>query len=235
MTIEFIYPTRGNFSLEHSIVQPVNVYDILYFQWNSTWQQVWIGLFCYDSGNIWGQQYVSGCGTYEWGAIRNPSGNNPNISCAFQIRNAGGNSPAGQDTLNGESFSITTNAASSTTFQPDSTPSCSATTSTQSTQSTISSGKNAQSTISPDTTTQSTTSPRLSTGAIVGISMGAVVAFLTISALLLIIWWMNQKLQASRPTQHGGITKSARAPSEPLREQKSRSTQPSIVGFVNIS
>ena len=216
MAAEFIYPTRGNFSDENNN-QMINVFDLLYVEYNSSWVSANLTLYCYigDPGLTWQYTDAAGnpllaSGTYRFGTIHTIGFaiNQYPTNCHFKM------SDAGADVLNGETFWITSNAASSTTFQPSlnaiSTGSGAAI--TQSAKSTgpasigvsgTQSSSHAFATSQANNNSTTESSHGLTKGAVAGVGVGITLFGLAAIAALVYIWltWRKRKLQRTTPEE----------------------------------
>jgi hypothetical protein len=191
MAAQIIYPPLGNFSAANN-GQMINVYDVLYIQYTSTWPSLNFIFFCLRDATSTQYFYVNApsnpilaSGTYKFGSIQAAgfSFDQLPVGCHFMLSDPSN----GADALNGQGFYVTSNSASSTTFQPaTATAGPGATTTTQ--------GGTRTSGVAASTSTSTTTpSSGLSTGAKAGIGVGVAVAVLLISALLFVIWHMRQR------------------------------------------
>jgi hypothetical protein len=209
MAAEFIYPTRGNFSLENNN-QVINVFDTLFVQYSSTWRALNLTIFClegatstqYEFLNVPGNPILAS-GIYKFGTIdavgfdisQYPT------KCSFKLTKYGDNDSA----LGGEEFWVTSNAATSTTYEPTPTATAAATTTT--TQSVMTTGTVgiAASTSSGNpsqTDSPANTSSGLSAGAKAGIGIGAAAVSLLILALVFIIFRQRRK-KTAQANGHG--------------------------------
>lgn len=127
----FVYPPKGNFSTANGN-RMINTFDVLYIEYESSWDRLNLTLFCLQGTTSTTYQYLNvegnpilGDGLYRFGDIESRKFNIPQYpsECHFKLTKFGDNAIA----LDGGHFFVTSDAASSTTFQPSSTSSAAST------------------------------------------------------------------------------------------------------------
>lgn len=214
MAAEFIYPTHGNYSSENND-RMINVFDTLYVQYRSSWLSLNLTLFCLQGTTSSSYQYINvqgnpilATGLYRFGTIQsyNFGINQYPTMCNLKLTKYRDNDVG----LNGENFWVTSDAASSTTFQPGSSTSASITT----TQSGTATGQVSvvTTTISSPTSSQTlgASSAGLSTGAQAGIGVGVALAALGILAFIASFLLLRRR--RGRSNAKGEISGSALIP-----------------------
>nr|POE47935.1 hypothetical protein CFP56_01263 [Quercus suber] len=207
MSAGFIFPPNGNFSIE-SNNQTINAFDTLYIQYSSSWSALNLTLFCTESTtdlNYWywnvPSNPISPAGTYAVGTIESAGSGTAQYptTCHFKLTQYGDN----DNGISGEVFSVTSQAASSTTYQPTSSSAAStqAASSTTHQPTSTSAASLSDATTSPTTTLSSAAASAvgLSTGAEAGIGIGVVAAIFILAAIAFICFRRRQKRKSTVP------------------------------------
>jgi hypothetical protein len=205
MGAEFLYPAKGNYSTEND-GQMINVYDQLYLEYTSDWPSANLTFYCAVSSSIYfvpyGENPLADSGIYYFGPVKQLILviNEWPIVCNYKLTEVGGS-----DSLDGQQFWVTSNAASSTTFSPTVTSTTSASTrtstSTQTTDTTTtvlsssasSSAVTATQAATETQTSTPSTSPGLSAGAAAGIGVGVGLAVFILAAAILFMFLRRRK------------------------------------------